>query len=111
MNIHRSKRQKHDCVHVEIFLGGETGEATIGSRFFKGKVSEFSTYKFTSTSWDCVSVHFRSLDTWLNGECKSHCPQHPWTMVEYNGKKSIFHDGTQQDENADVSAGEDIDDD
>jgi len=105
----RSKRQKHDCVHVEVFLGGETGEATIGSRFFKGQVSEFPSYKFTSTTWDCVSVHFCSLDTWLDGECKSHCPEHPWTIVEYNGKKSIFHDGTQQDD-VDVGAGGDIDD-
>jgi len=105
----RNKKQKHDCVHVEVFLGGETGEATIGSRFFKGKVSEFSSYKFTSTTWDCVSVHFRSLESWLNGECKSHCPDHPWTIVD-NGKKSIFHDGTQQDDNADVNAGEDNDD-
>jgi len=100
----RSKRQKHDCVHVEVFLGGETGEATVGSRFFKGKVSEFPSYKFKSTTWDCVRIHFRSLDTWLNGECKSHCPEHPWTMVEYNGKKSIFHDGSAQDDQ-DVSAG------
>jgi len=106
----RSKRQKHDCVHVEVYLGGETGEATVGSRFFKGKVSEFSSYKFKSTTWDCVRIHFRSLETWLNGECKSHCPDHPWTMVEYNGKKSIFHDGTAQDDQ-DVSAGGEEEDD
>ena len=34
----RSK-QKHDNVHVEIFLGGETGEASIGSRYQAGRVS------------------------------------------------------------------------
>ena len=27
------KKQKHDMVHVEIFLGGETGEQSIGSRW------------------------------------------------------------------------------
>ena len=25
------KKQKHDMVHVEIFLGGETGEQSLGS--------------------------------------------------------------------------------
>lgn len=31
-----SKPQKHNNVHVEIFLGGETGEATIGARYQRG---------------------------------------------------------------------------
>ena len=77
-NSKRSKAQKHNNVHVEIFLGGETGEATIGSRYHRGNVSIFPSYKFKSTTWDLVQYHFRSLDTWLNGECKSHCPDHPW---------------------------------
>ena len=29
----RSKTQKHDMVHVEVFVGGESGFATIGARF------------------------------------------------------------------------------
>jgi hypothetical protein len=74
----RSKSQKHNNVHVEIFIGGETGEATIGSRYHKGCVSIFPSFKFTSTSWSLVQHHFRSLDTWLNGECRSHCSEHPW---------------------------------
>ena len=77
-NSKRSKAQKHNNVHVEIFLGGETGEATIGSRYHRGNVSIFPSYKFKSTTWDLVQYHFRSLDTWLNGECKSHCSEHPW---------------------------------
>ena len=30
----KKKRQKHDMVHVEIFLGGPSGEATIGDDVF-----------------------------------------------------------------------------
>jgi hypothetical protein len=92
----RSKSQKHNNVHVEIFLGGETGEATIGSRYHKGKVSIFPSFKFTSTTWSLVQYHFRSLDTWLNGECKSHCPEHLWHsdmlgIEAAAGKRSIFN--------------------
>lgn len=98
----RSKVQKHNNVHVEIFLGGETGEATIGSRFHNGKVSIFPSYKFASTKWSLVQYHFRSLDTWLGGECRSHCPEHPWhseilSIEAAAGRKSIFND-TSEDE-------------
>ncbi|KAJ1441571.1 hypothetical protein B484DRAFT_322474, partial [Ochromonadaceae sp. CCMP2298] len=65
----RSKEQKHNNVHVEIYLGGETGEATIGSRFHRGNVSVFPSYKFDSSTWELQQYHFRSLDTWLGGEC------------------------------------------
>ena len=96
-NSKRSKSQKHNNVHVEIFLGGETGEATIGSRYHKGSVSVFPSYKFTSTTWSLVQYHFRSLDTWLSGECKSHCPEHRWHsdllgIEAAAGKRSIFND-------------------
>jgi Tubulin-tyrosine ligase family len=91
----RSKIQKHNTVHVEIFLGGETGEATIGARFQKGKVSIFPSYKFTSKTWTLVQYHFRSLDTWLNGECRSHCAEHPWHSdaldIKSISKNSIFN--------------------
>jgi hypothetical protein len=98
----RSKVQKHNNVHVEIFLGGETGEATIGSRFHNGKVSIFPSYKFSSTKWSLVQYHFRSLDTWLNGECRSHCPEHPWhsdvlSIEAAAGRKSIFNDGSEDE--------------
>lgn len=98
----RSKVQKHNNVHVEIFLGGETGEATIGSRFHNGKVSIFPSYKFTSTKWSLVQYHFRSLDTWLEGECRSYCPEHPWhsdilSIEAAAGRKSIFNDGSDDE--------------
>lgn len=111
-NSKRSKPQKHNNVHVEIFLGGETGEATIGSRYHRGKVSIFPSYKFKSTTWDLVQYHFRSLDTWLEGACKSCCPEHAWqsdslSYVEAAGKRSIFSDPSLQE---DVSAGGEEDD-
>ena len=104
-NSNRSKPQKHNNVHVEVFLGGETGEATIGSRYHKGVVSIFPSYKFKSTTWDLVQYHFRSIDTWLNGECRSYCDEHQWlsdslAIMAAAGKRSIFND----DED-DVNAG------
>ena len=46
------------------------------------------------------------MDTWLEGKCESHCPDHLWQSQESilataAGKKSIFND----DEDDDVSAG------
>jgi hypothetical protein len=103
----RSKVQKHNNVHVEIFLGGETGEATIGARYQKGVVQVFPSYKFVSKSWDLISYHYRSLDTWLDGLCVSHCSEHPWvsesgSLYAAAGRKSIFND----EEDDDVDAGD-----
>lgn len=106
----RSKPQKHNNVHVEIFLGGETGEGTIGARFQRGVVSIFPSYKFESKSWDLVRVHYRSIEAWLDGQCKSYCPDHSWisesnALYAAAGRRSIFND---EDEDAgDESAGED----
>ena len=96
-NSNKSKPQKHNNVHVEIFLGGETGEGTIGSRFHKGNVSIFPSFKFKSSTWDLVQYHFRSLDPWLEGSCRSCCSEHPWlsdtlAIAAAAGKRSIFND-------------------
>lgn len=104
-----SKPQKHNNVHVEIYLGGETGESTIGARFQKGVVSVFPSYKFVSKSWDLVQYHFRSIDAWLDGRCISHCIEHPWisesgSLYAAAGRKSIFND----DEEGDEGAGDDF---
>ena len=104
----RSKPQKHNMVHVEIFLGGES---TLGARLKRGVISIFPSYKFESASWTLVKVHFRSIDTWLNGQCVSHCTEHPW-LEEANVlpicsgalKGSIFYLGAE-----DQSAGDDSD--
>ena len=56
--------------HVEIFLGGETGEQTIGARWTKGVVKIFDSYKFPSKAYERRKFHFKSIDTWLEGICK-----------------------------------------
>lgn len=67
--------QAHDITHVEIFTGGTT---TVGSR--SGQVvSEHKTYKFPGD--ECAKYHsveymFRSIDTWLDGVCRSFCKLH-----------------------------------
>jgi hypothetical protein len=106
-NPKRCKPQKHNCTHVEIYLGGDSGEATLGSRYFRGKVSIYDSYKFTNDTWTCYKHHFRSLDTWLHGICESHCPEHPWILDTglmldaAAGKRSIFNNDSD-DENAGV---------
>merc|ERR1719487_2503488 len=99
----RSKRQKHNMVHVEIYLGNGS---TIGARYQRGTVQIFPSYKFTSSLWTLDAYHFRSLDTWLEGHCASHCDEHPWVtdasiLDMAAGSKSIFN--MSEDE----SAGED----
>ena len=108
----RSKQQKHNMVHVEIFYPGETGEGTIGSRYAKSGVDIFPSYKFPSNLWELENFYFCSIETWLNGECVSHCAEHPWKCHDLElaaaaGSKSIFHDADDSDE--DVSAGGDED--
>lgn len=90
----RKKQQKHNVVHVEIFLGGDTGEATIGARLHRGRIQVFPSYRYTSENYDITGFHFRSLDTWLSGECRSHCSEHPWIEDKPKelGKRSIFSD-------------------
>lgn len=105
------RKQKHDMVHVEIFTGGETGEQSIGARWQRGVVQYFDSYKFTSTSYHSIVFHYKSLDTWLEGICKSHCDQHSWSssnIMWAPGKKSIFSIDDEYDE-ADMDA-PDLDD-
>lgn len=105
----RSKQQKHNMVHVEIFYPGETGEGTIGSRFAKSGVDIFPHYLFPSSLWELEQVYFCSIEPWLNGECVSHCAEHPWKchtlhLAAAAGSRSIFNDEDEEDEE-DVSAG------
>lgn len=57
-------------VHVEIFIGGPTGEQTIGARWTKGVVQVFDTYKFVSKSYYDIKYYYKSIDTWLSGICQ-----------------------------------------
>ena len=91
------------------------GESTLGSRYHKGTVSIFPSFKFKSTTWDLVQFHFRSIDTWLDGMCKSHCPEHPWdsaslAIAAAAGKRSIFSAQEDDDDcNADRGVEEEED--
>jgi len=110
-NNEKMRKQKHDLVHVEIFTGGETGEQSIGARWQRGVVQYFDSYKFTSTSYHSIQFRYKSLDTWLEGVCKSHCDQHSWSssnIMWAPGKKSIFSIDDEYDE-ADMDA-PDLDD-
>mmetsp|Transcript_1071 Transcript_1071/g.4267 ORF Transcript_1071/g.4267 Transcript_1071/m.4267 type:complete len:269 (+) Transcript_1071:31-837(+) len=49
--IEGKKAQPHDMLHVEVFVGGESGEAVIGSRERHKWVKEYDSYKFQSKSW------------------------------------------------------------
>ena len=80
-------------VHVEVFTGGETGEQSIGARWQKGVIKYFDSYKFESTAYHSIQFHYKSLDTWLEGICKSHCEEHSWNSSNLQwapGKNSIF---------------------
>ena len=93
-------------VHVEIWTGGETGEQSIGARWQRGQVQYFDSYKFNSTSYHTMKYHFKSIDTWLEGICKSHCAEHVWSSSNLQwapGKNSIFKMDDGYDE-ADLDA-------
>lgn len=56
-------------------------------------VKYFDSYKFESTSYYDIKFHFKSIDTWLEGICKSHCAEHSWNSSNLQwapGKNSIF---------------------
>jgi cell wall-associated NlpC family hydrolase len=83
------KRHKHDMVHVEVFVGGGSrpaaggaGEGTIGSRYENVEVAgvgEFDSYRsFGGHGAHGHRMHFRSIDTWLDGVCVSHCESCSW---------------------------------
>mmetsp|Transcript_12728 Transcript_12728/g.25300 ORF Transcript_12728/g.25300 Transcript_12728/m.25300 type:complete len:434 (-) Transcript_12728:140-1441(-) len=64
------RRPRNDIVHVEIFIGGRTGKATIGARGRDRAVDVFDSYHLESPIYTVHSLHFRSLDTWLRGMCR-----------------------------------------
>ena len=118
------KPRKHDMVHVEVFLGGESGEQTIGSRStdpssFHGVAyhESYKSYAERCTASHDFKLYFRSIDHWLNGVCVSHCKTCTWaerpTMCHATSKKySLFHgaDGGESAEGTatatDVDAGD-----
>ncbi|KAG2443593.1 hypothetical protein HXX76_001944 [Chlamydomonas incerta] len=79
-----ARRYAFDMTHVEIFVGGTTGEATLGSRERYKWVMEYDSYRFTSQRWALSAHHFCSIDPWLDGVC---APQHPelWSTAGRRG--------------------------
>lgn len=104
----KKMQQRHFIVHVEVFVGGETGEGTIGSRWSRsdpaaGKVRGVQmhpSYRYTTQNYDLIKYHFRSLDTWLNGICKSQTYSDAlYPTVASHITKSVF-DSKSDDEAA-----------
>ena len=96
----RQGKQVHNLTHVEVFMGGETGEQSIGARWFKGVVKLFDSYKFESTTYYDIKFHYRSLDTWLEGICKSHFPNSRFgTTLQFDvNKHSLFLEDDESDD-------------
>jgi hypothetical protein len=98
----KSRRQKYDIVHVEIFIGGEQ---TIGARAQNGVVSVHDSYEYTSTKYEITKVYFRSLGPWLRGEFIPRHPEH-WAQrdancagdVGFSSRLSVFDEGESGDE-------------
>mmetsp|Transcript_32556 Transcript_32556/g.56332 ORF Transcript_32556/g.56332 Transcript_32556/m.56332 type:complete len:246 (-) Transcript_32556:1276-2013(-) len=87
----KKKRQIHDMVHVEIFIGGPTGEQSLGARWYRGTIQVFDSYKFTSTSYYDIQFHYKSIDSWLQGNLHSHCLVHSWNdSFVWSQKNSVF---------------------
>lgn len=68
------RKQKHDMVHVEIYVG--PGEQSIGSRWWKGQIQIFDSFKFVSTHYHSVEHFFCPLEEWLDGCLRFHCKEH-----------------------------------
>eukprot|EP00055_Hartaetosiga_balthica_P006143 m.18933 g.18933 ORF g.18933 m.18933 type:complete len:316 (-) comp5034_c0_seq1:937-1884(-) len=97
----RSKPQKHDLVHVEVWMGD--GDKTVGARYQRGAIQVHDSYAFVSKSYHSMNYHFKSIDTWLDGVCKSFCDEHPWEQRKYSpkssgGKYAIFNEDTSSSE-------------
>eukprot|EP00731_Ephydatia_muelleri_P015289 Em0008g1009a len=96
-----TKPQRHNMVHVEIWAGD--GEKTLGARWQRGAVQVHDSYKFVSKTYGNMTYHFRSIDTWLMGICRSYCSEHPWSISKYDPERhSIF---ALQDEPAEEEEG------
>lgn len=107
------KPQKGDIVHVEVFLGGgPEGKSVCGARWGKGVIQEFESYEFPAKSWTVKAWHFCSLDTWLEGVCRSFHHEREWKSREWvPGARSIFNaEDEEGGEEEDEGAGEADDD-
>ncbi|CAI2383092.1 unnamed protein product [Moneuplotes crassus] len=72
----KKKPRRHNMTHVEMFTGGETGTQSIGARGNKKIVNYYDSFKFVSSFYHDIKWHYKSIDTWLEGNCKIVCPVH-----------------------------------
>ena len=120
----RSKPQKGNIVHVEMYLGSEHGtgpESVLSSRNHWGCVEIHDSYKYDSPWYEITARHWRSLDDWLEGRCdpaplpdclpdcfKSHDPY--GAKAVRLGRRSVFDepaeaaDGGGDDDDGDLAA-------
>eukprot|EP00729_Bicosta_minor_P023910 gene23910-14612_t len=88
------------------------GKKTLGARWAKRVVEIHDSYEFTSKKYGPNKYLFRSIETWLQGTCKSHVAERPWThKVKRHAKSSIFADSDDEGKGADDDADEGADDD
>ena len=81
----KAKVHAHEMVHIEVFIGKDGEKHSIGARRKGGVVQPFETFQFESKRFYNTKYHFRSLDTWLDGICKSWCDQHDWKSTKKMG--------------------------
>ena len=75
----RRKPKPHNITHVEMYFPCGPGRCeTIGSRHRKGCVQVHKDFRFESKTYHSMQYHFRKIDTWLEGQCQSTCPEHRW---------------------------------
>ena len=81
-------------VHVEVFLGDGTpgGEQSIGSRACDGHVAFHESFKFESQRYTNIRYHYRSLETWLDGVCRSWCEKHSWQVMKFSVTRGNNHE-------------------
>ncbi|CAG9462867.1 unnamed protein product [Pedinophyceae sp. YPF-701] len=105
----KAKKQHFDMTHVEIFVGGATGEAVIGSREKHKWVKEYDSYKFDSKSWKLKEHFFCSIDAWLEGKCEP-SGEIPWKwLVRGDGtRRSVFDCLSSQQQQQRASATESV---
>jgi len=109
------RAQRHNIVHVEVFIGADSGEATIGSRWSRSSSAEgkvrgvqiHDSYKYSSKNYEIHRFIFRSLDTWLHGVCKSQSyPDAVSSQASVEcGGKSIFQEEQDESGNEDEHGG------
>ena len=87
-------------------MSGGGGGGGGGRRAVNGAcgVQRFPSYRQEETgTWSLVRYHFCSIDTWLAGECRSHCAAHDWRDRELaaGARRSVFALGDAEEDASD----------